>query len=61
MKTCVVLWTDFSRHHLLGWQILLLLALEAALRRPLLETLADVQGRRSEIISVLTIRSRLFA
>ena len=37
------------------------LALEAALRRSLLETLADVQGRRSEIISVLTIRSRLFA
>ena len=55
-----MLWADLPRHHLLRWQLLLLLALEAALRRALLEALADVEGRRSEVISILTIRCGLF-
>ena len=61
VETCVVLGTDLPRHHLLRGQLLLLLALEAALGCPLLEALADVQGRRSEIVSILTIRCGLFA
>ena len=61
MKTCTVLRANLSRHHLLGWQLLLWLPLEAALGRSLFEILADMQGRRSEISSILAIRCRLFA